>query len=46
VGNDLFAQNVEGSFGCSAGQFGVRTFILSGGTLTLSNSVDFHILVP
>jgi hypothetical protein len=46
LGNNLFAQNVEGGFGCSAGQFGVRTFTLSGGNLVLSDSVNFHILVP
>jgi hypothetical protein len=46
IGNDLFVQNAEGSFACSAGQFAVRTFTISAGTLVLSNSVDFHILVP
>jgi hypothetical protein len=46
IGDNLFAMNVEGSFGCSAGQFAVRTFTLSGGNLVLSNIVDFHIVVP
>jgi hypothetical protein len=46
TGNNLFAQNVQGGFGCSAGQFGVRTFTLSGGNLVLSDAVNFHILVP
>jgi hypothetical protein len=50
TGNDLFAHYVRNSFGCSAGEFGVRTyrFDIEGGNVVgteASNQVNFIISV-